>query len=140
MTLHTAFTPGGERLLTELDHQRLRRLAPEHESLQELLDNAELLPSAQLPADIVSMNSVVEVRDPASGRTQRLTLCYPGEAKPELGRISVLSPVGLSLLGRPVGSRATWQALPQHSSGLGKCVLQIQALRYQPEASGDLTL
>lgn len=121
-----------ERVLTELDHQRLRRHAQAHEALRDVLDNAELLPSPELPADIVSMNSEVEVLEPGSGRLQRLTLCYPAEADAEQGRISVLSPVGLSLLGRAVGSEARWQA----GQGAGGAV-HIRALRYQPEASGD---
>ena len=64
-----------ERLLTELDHQRLRRHASSHGALRDLLDNADLLPSPQLPGDVVSMNSEVEVLEPGSGRLQRLTLC-----------------------------------------------------------------
>lgn len=123
---------GGERLLTELDHQRLRRHASSHQALREVLDNADLLPSPQLPADVVSMNSEVEVLDLASGRLQRLTLCYPAEAEAEQGRISVLSPVGLSLLGRPVGGEARWQAA---HGAIG--ALRIRSLRYQPEACGD---
>lgn len=123
-----------DRLLTELDHQRLRRLAAAHDLLRELLDNADLLASTELPADVVSMNSEVEVFDLSSQDSRRLTLCYPGDADAELGRISVLSPVGLSLLGRTVGSEARWQA----GGGPGGA-LRIQAVHYQPEASGDLT-
>ena len=82
------------------------------------------------------MNSVVQVLDPRSGRTQDLTLCYPAEAQAEQGRISVLSPVGLSLLGRAVGSAAVWQT---GAVAAGGAPLQIQALRYQPEASGDFS-
>lgn len=131
----SSISPAGERLLTELDHQRLSRLAREHEPLQHLLDGAELLPSTQLPADVVSMNSELEVVDLASGQQRRLTLCYPAEARADAGRISVLSPVGLSLLGRPVGAQAAWQA-PGGGAG---ALLRISALLYQPEASGDLT-
>jgi regulator of nucleoside diphosphate kinase len=127
-----AVLPDSERLLTELDHQRLRRHASAHGALRDLLDNADLLPSPQLPGDVVSMNSEVEVFDQANGRLQRLTLCYPAEADAEQGRISVLSPVGLSLLGRAVGSQARWQAAPGTVGAL-----HIHALRYQPEASGD---
>ena len=121
-----------DRLLTELDHQRLRRHASSNAALRDLLDNAELLPSRELPGDVVSMNSEVEVQDPASGRLQRLTLCYPAEADAERGCISVLSPVGLSLLGRAVGSQVRWRA-GQGAVG----AWHIHALSYQPEAAGD---
>ena len=125
----------GERLLSELDHRRLSCLpaaCAHQQPLRDLLDAAELLPSRQLPADVVSMNSEVEVLGPQPGQQQRLTLCYPAEARPELGRISVLSPVGLSLLGRAVGEQVSWQA----GHGIVGSLL-IQALPYQPEASGD---
>lgn len=134
MSTSVSLTLSGDRLLSELDHQRLRRFASPHEPLRDLLDGAELLPSVQLPADVVSMNSEVEVIDLAHGRPQRLTLCYPAEANAEAGRISVLSPVGLSLLGRPVGSRVQWRA----GGGIVGS-LCIEALLYQPEASGHLT-
>lgn len=124
--------PGAERLLSELDHLRLSRLSDASRPLQDLLDAADLLPSRQLPADVVSMNSEIEVLGPRPGQHQRLTLCYPGDASPEQGRISVLSPVGMSLLGRAVGEQVSWQAGHGASGSL-----LIQALRYQPEASGD---
>ncbi|QPF75936.1 transcription elongation factor GreAB [Roseateles sp. DAIF2] len=132
----TPIPPAGDAscLLTELDHQRLSRLAQDHEPLQALLDGAELLPSPRLPADIVSMNSELEVVELGTGRQRRLTLCYPAEARPDEGRISVLSPVGLSLLGRPVGAQASWRT-PGGGDG---ATLLISALLYQPEASGDL--
>lgn len=127
-----ASVDAGERLLSELDHRRLSRLpdACGHPPLQDLLDAAELLPPRQLPADVVSMNSEIEVLGPRPGQQQRLTLCYPADARPEQGRISVLSPVGLSLLGRAVGQRVSWQA------GRASGQLLIQALPYQPEARG----
>jgi regulator of nucleoside diphosphate kinase len=126
--------PGAERLLSELDHRRLSRLPGASRSLQDLLDAADLLPSRQLPADVVSMNSEIEVLGPLPGQHQRLTLCYPGDASPEQGRISVLSPVGLSLLGRTVGEQVSWHA----GHGAAGSLL-IQALPYQPEASGDFS-
>ena len=95
---------------------------------------SSVLASAELPANVVSMNSEFDVLDLCSHGTRRLTLCYPGDADAERGRISVLSPVGLSLLGCAVGSEARWQA----GGGPGGA-LRIQALHYQPEASGDLT-
>ncbi len=134
-----AFIPAvGDRLLSELDHRRLSlllaALPPQPHPLQELLDTAELLPSRRLPPDVVSMNSEIEVLGQAPGQRQRLTLCYPAEASPAQGRVSVLSPVGLSLLGRAVGERVSWQA---GRGAVGS--LLIQALTYQPEACGEFS-
>ena len=50
-------------------------------------------------ADVVTMYSRVELVDVHTHRRQVVTLCYPQDAEPAAGFISVLSPVGISLLG-----------------------------------------
>lgn len=133
-----------DRTLTELDHVRLSRLLQRHRqggaapaalaALQDLLDDATLVPSAQVPPDVVTMYARVEVQDPATARRSTLTVCYPPDAAPEQGRVSALSPLGAGLLGRRVGELARWAA----PDGAPRA-LQIAALAYQPEASGDYT-
>ncbi|MBW7926327.1 MAG: GreA/GreB family elongation factor [Burkholderiaceae bacterium] len=73
-----------------------------------------------------------EVEDLASGARHTLVVCYPADAEPAKGYISVLSPVGLALLGLPVGAVARWQA----PSGDEKAA-KVAAILFQPEASGD---
>jgi regulator of nucleoside diphosphate kinase len=133
-----------ERTLTELDHARLMRLLPRVggvpteagiAALQSAIDNAELLASDTVPPDIVTMYSRVQVREPATGRCQVFTLCYPSDAEPAEGFVSVLSPVGASLLGLRVGALARWQ------TPAGQEVqAEVRALLFQPEASGDFAL
>jgi regulator of nucleoside diphosphate kinase len=126
----------GERLLTELDHARLNKLhgAPLPPELVTTLDSLDLVPSREIPPDVVTMYSQVIVEDLASHQCQKLTLCYPGDAEPHLGFISVLSPVGASLLGQRVGAIARW-----HTPNGDACAAEIRALLFQPEASGDYT-
>lgn len=124
-----------DRTLTELDAARLERLRRQGAALRmdDLLDTASVVPSRDVPPDVVTLYSQVLVRD-AHGSEQRLTLCYPDDAEPAQGFISVLSPVGLALLGLHVGSVAHWRTpdgMP-HSA-------EIVALLFQPEASGDYT-
>ena len=76
----------------------------------------------------------VEIVDVHTHHRQVLTLCYPGDAEPAAGLISVLSPVGSSLLGLRAGDTARWLTPP----GEG-CAAQIAAIQYQPEAAGDYT-
>ena len=124
-----------DRTLTELDAARLLRLQRQGAALPvaELLDSASLVPSREVPPDVVTMYSQLRVLD-AAGSEQQLTLCYPDDAEPARGFISVLSPVGLALLGLRVGSVARWRPPDgaQHSA-------EIVALSFQPEASGDYT-
>jgi regulator of nucleoside diphosphate kinase len=124
----------GERLLTELDHLRLSKLLETHpnSALEALLDAAELVDSRAVPPHIVTMYSQVEIIGAQTGQRHRLTLCYPRDAEPSLGLVSVLSPVGSGLLGLPVGALAQWQ-----TPSCERAAAEIAALLFQPEASGD---
>ena len=126
-----------ERTLTELDFARLNKLEGGHlpPVLADFLDLSDLVPSREIAADIVTMWSQVEIHDQVTGAKQKLTLCYPQDAEPHLGFLSVLSPVGASLLGLRVGSVARWQA--PHGE---ECAAVVAAILFQPEASGDYTL
>ena len=126
----------GERTLTELDFVRLGKLA-DHQlppALAELLDAADVLPSREVPPDLVTMNSQVEIEDPATGQRQQITLCYPGDSQPGAGFVSVLSPVGIGLLGVKTGALACWR-MP---NGVERSA-RVVAVLFQPEASGDYT-
>ncbi|MGC4397765.1 GreA/GreB family elongation factor [Hydrogenophaga sp. T2] len=129
-----------ERTLTELDHVRLERLRRQGEALRvgDLLDLASVVPSREVAPDVVTMYSQVLVQDGegegGSAEPRRLTLCYPADAEPGTGFISVLSPVGLALLGLRVGEVARWSAPDGQPH-----TATITALLFQPEASGDYT-
>src|SRR5574340_323925 len=74
--------------------------------LAEMLLDARLLPAERLPVERVAMGSTVTYAEAPSGARRTVTLAYPGEADAAKGRISVLSPVGLALLGRRRGAEA----------------------------------
>ena len=124
----------GERTLTDLDYARLSKLLSQQRpgQLADWLESAEVMSSRAAPGDLVTMNSRVEVVDIHTHHRQVLTICYPGDAEPAAGLISVLSPVGSSLLGLRAGDIARW--LTPHGEG---CAAQIVAIQYQPEATGD---
>lgn len=129
----------GERTLTEIDYARLSKLLnqqrPGHAvGLVDWFESAEVTSARAAPGDLVTMNSRVEVVDVHTRHRQVLTLCYPGDAEPAAGLISVLSPVGSSLLGLRTGDIARW--LTPHGEG---CAAHIVAIQYQPEATGDYT-
>jgi len=126
----------GDRTLTELDHVRLAKLvaAKPHPDLEELLDLVEVMPSREIAPDFVTMNSQATIVDTRSGQRQKLTLCYPNDADPATGLVSVLSPVGMSLLGLRIGATAEWR-----TPGGEEFNAEVAEVHYQPEASGDYT-
>ena len=74
------------------------------DALADLLVEARLVPHERLPADRIAMDSKVEYREEPDGERRSVILVHPIEADAAVGRISVLSPVGLALLGRTPGS------------------------------------
>jgi regulator of nucleoside diphosphate kinase len=124
----------GERKLTELDFVRLKKFAAagSFPALADLLKDAELVASPAVPPDVVTMNARFVIRDLKLQRRQILVLCYPADAKPASGAISVLSPAGLGLLGLSVGAVARWVGPAGQET-----VAQIEEILFQPEATGD---
>ncbi len=124
----------GERTLTDLDFARLTKLLSQQlpPTLADLLAGAEVMKSRAVNADVVTMYSRVEVVDAHTRRRQVLTICYPDDAEPAAGCISVLSPVGISLLGLKTGEIAKWLTPTGE-----ECAAEIAAIQYQPEAAGD---
>jgi transcription elongation factor GreA len=63
-----------------------------------------------LAGDRAIFGATVEIEDLESGDVKTYTLLGPDEAEPSKGSISVLSPVGLALLGKEVGDEVVVEA------------------------------
>jgi regulator of nucleoside diphosphate kinase len=124
----------GERKLTRLDVARLRKLiaAGPPPELAELLNEADVVDAREIPADVVTMYAQFVIFEPKTEQRRTLVLCYPVDAEPAEGYISVLSPAGISLLGRRVGAAVSWCA-----PGGEEHVAQVESILFQPEATGD---
>jgi regulator of nucleoside diphosphate kinase len=85
--------------LTKEDHVLLS-LLPEQQLLRRKLARARVLPADRMPPDIVTMRSRVRFSD--GGVERHAKLVYPEEADGR-GRVSVLSPLGATLLGLAAG-------------------------------------
>lgn len=125
------------RVLTELDHVRISKLLKHPgmafaADLGSVLDNAELVSSYDVQASLVTMNSRVLIADDFLGEERTLTLCYPPDADPKTGFVSVLSPVGTALLGLAEGQMAHWSA-PNGEQASARILKVV----FQPEESGD---
>lgn len=111
-----------------------RTYGPYLDWLAAQLKEAHVCEPADVPANVVTMNSQVELEDLRTGGTEVVTLVYPDERDSGGKAVSVFEPTGLSLLGSRVGDVVEWSG-PDHAR-LGR----VRDLRYQPEAAGDLHL
>ena len=127
-------------LVTEDDMDRLKNLVRasrrsarrDQDHLAELdreLDRAEVVAVAEVPADVVTMHSVVRVRDLDSGVRVDYRLVFPADADIERQRISVLAPIGTALIGYRAGDRIEW------TTPGGTRHLEVEAVLYQPETA-----
>lgn len=124
----------GERKLTERDFIRLKKLTAlgTFPQLADILNEAELFPPQAIPPDVVTMYAQFVIRDLKLQRRRILVVCYPTDAEPSEGYISVLSPAGLGVIGLSVGAIARWMGPAGEESGA-----QIDEILFQPEATGD---
>jgi len=134
-----------ERTLTELDHVRLLNLVRRDARddgfparphvVENVLEASAIVPSRRVPPDVVTMYSQVLLRNLQTSHRSTLTLCYPADAEPAMGFVSVLSPVGSGLLGLRVGGVARWSTPAGDEQAA-----EILAILFQPESSGDYSM
>ena len=79
--------------------------------------------SRELPQDVVTLNSRLVYSDETAGVRKIVTIVYPADADDDEGRISVLAPLGIALLGLSVGEAIEWD-FPDGS----RRTLRVQAL------------
>ncbi len=131
--------------VTDYDMQRLRKLLegtqrwnPKDRAyldhLEEELDRASTVASEKIPANVVTMNSRIRVKDLDTGKEMSIQLVFPSEADFEQGKISILAPIGTALIGYRAGDTVEW-TVPA-----GTRRLRIEEVLYQPEAAGDFHL
>lgn len=132
------------RILSKLDYQRLKqaiklaktntRISPRQLiNLIRGVDEAILLDPSQIPADVVTMNSRINLEYVATGRQLEVSLVYPEEADGGYNKISIFSPLATALLGCKRGSLASL------TTPFGSINVRITQILYQPEAAGDFT-
>jgi len=83
--------------------------------LREELDRAEIREPADMPPDVITMNSRFRIRELPSGRERELTLLWPGDRSQGDTGISVFTPAGSALLGLSVGQIIEWPTVDGHA-------------------------
>jgi regulator of nucleoside diphosphate kinase len=94
------------------------------------LDDTKAVPPEEVPDDVITMNTRFSVMDLKLGEAISYTLVYPEDESLDSGKLCVLSPMGIALLGARVGDIVHWNG----ASGPGSA--QVLRLLYQPEAAG----
>ncbi len=132
----------GEIYITTLDYARLSSLLSNERNhgmqsainLQNLareLFRAVKVEPEKIPADIVTMNTVIEFTDLDNNISKELKLVYPQNADIRKGYVSVIAPIGTALLGYRKGDVIEWDV------PAGKKKFLISEILYQPEANGE---
>lgn len=86
----------------------MRRSPDVGERLIDEIARARLVAPDKMRGDVVTIGSEVTYRDLGMDRQHSVTLVYPEDADIDRGRISVLTPVGVALLGLSPGATIFW--------------------------------
>ena len=140
-TINTA-SPDHVIMMTDVDRERLMKTAeglrsiggPYRDFAAELegeLGRATIYPRSGIAPTVVTMNSRVRIIDLRTQERSRFTIVYPNDADILEGRMSVISPLGLALLGQKAGDVVELRV----PAGVRRFL--IEAVVYQPEAAGD---
>ncbi len=134
--------PERDIFVTEDDARKLRTLlvgvrersVRDREHLQQLddeLDRARVVPASEIPANVVTMNSELALRDLDTGEEMVFRVVFPSEANADQHRISVLAPLGTAVLGYRAGDAIEW-VVPGRTRRV-----RIDSVLYQPEAAAS---
>ena len=134
-----------QNIITTEDYQRLEALLTSKvarfvsgsdrvDELQAELNRARVVPQDSVPADVVTMNSTVTLRDLDTSEIETYTLVYPDRADIANDQLSILAPIGTAILGYRVGDELRWR-VPE-----GWRRLKVEQVDYQPERVGDFHL
>ncbi len=102
--------------------------------LEKEINEGILVEPENVPEDVITMNSKVNVTDIESGEKMTYMLVFPSEANISKNKLSILAPLGMALLGYRKGDIIEWTV----PSGIRK--LKVEEIVYQPEAAGDYHL
>ena len=104
------------------------------EELEAELQKGKLVDPEEVPSNVVTMNSQVQLVDVDDNQVMIFTLVFPKDADIDAGKLSVLSPIGTAILGYAEGDVIEWH-VPARTRRI-----KIEKVLYQPEAAEDYHL
>ena len=114
--------------LEALASAMMRRSPDIGERLMDEIARAKLVAPDKLRTDVVTIGSEVTYRDLTTDRLQTVIVVYPEDADIDQHRISVLTPIGVALLGLTAGATISWTTRDDETR-------QLEVLTVQPPAS-----
>ncbi|MCB1313526.1 MAG: nucleoside diphosphate kinase regulator [Sedimentitalea sp.] len=72
------------------------------------ISRARIVARAKMPANVVSIGSTVTYRDETTGLEKSVTLTFPENADISCQRVSLMTPIGVALLGLAEGAEFFW--------------------------------
>ena len=105
-----------------------RDLASVH-ALESELARARIVASEDIPADVITLNSLAELLDLDTNERMEFTIVLPHEADVMENKISILAPIGTGMLGYRVGD--VFEQPTPH----GARRLKVLHVHFQPEAA-----
>lgn len=99
------------------------------DALDQELRRARIVESHKVPADLVTMNSCVRMKDLTDGTEFDLMLVFPSASDMRGNKVSVVAPLGAAIIGYRAG-----QIVRVRTPG-GVRRYQIMAINYQPESA-----
>ncbi|MBK7653420.1 MAG: GreA/GreB family elongation factor [Flammeovirgaceae bacterium] len=124
-----------ERLLARMNYvPSTERLSIMERQLYLKLLSAETISQLKISKRVITMNSRVRLRESLTQKEIEVTITYPENANSRESKISILSPVGIALIGQQKGDQVSWK-IP---SGVGQ--FEIIEILYQPESVGEYSL
>lgn len=132
-------------IINRLDYARIKRSiddARQFKSLNKVdsdkllheLESAKIVEPEEIPANVVTMNSIVKLIFLNSNKQIEFQIVYPEKANLKENKISIFSPIATALIGYKVNDEIEW-IVPS-----GPTKIKIEEIIYQPEAAGDFNL
>jgi regulator of nucleoside diphosphate kinase len=132
-------------IINKLDYKRIQECVSnakqfnsisivEANSLLNELKLGTLVEPEEIPANVVTMNSIVTISFIESEKEVVFQIVYPDKADVANNKISIFSPIATALIGYQIGNEIEW-CVP---AGMTK--IKIKEIVYQPEAAGHFNL
>jgi len=98
--------------------------------LMDEIGRARIVKPARMPSNVVAIGSTVTYRDETTGAERTVTLTYPEDADIAQQRVSLVTPIGVALLGLAEGAVFHWDT----RAGQRKT---LSVIRVEAPGSGD---